>query len=162
MPTLTITRGLPASGKTTYARAWVNENPGPRVRVNRDDLRIAMFGAPFLDFHLEEVVSTAQRGQVEALLRAGKDVIVDDTNLRAKYARAWADLAVTVGAGFEVVDFPTPVDECIARDQARQARGERSVGEAVIRGMHDRYLAAGRGFAPVTVAVCEATQEDAS
>ena len=149
MATLTITRGLPASGKTTHARAWVNENPGPRVRVNRDDLRMSMFGAPWLSYDLEEVLSTAQRAQVEALLRAGKDVIVDDTHLRAKYARAWADLAATCGATFAVIDFPTPLAECIARDDARLARGERAVGESVIKGMHDRYVAAGHAFDPV-------------
>lgn len=146
MATLTITRGLPASGKTTYARAWVAQDPSSRVRVNRDDLRLSMFGAPFLDYALEAVVSTAQRAQVEALLRAGRDVIVDDTNLRAKYARAWADLAAACGARFQWADFPIPLDVCLARDAAR----DRPVGEQVIRGMHDRYLAAGHGFAPVT------------
>jgi predicted kinase len=158
MPTLTITRGLPASGKTTYARAWVAQDPSSRVRVNRDDLRLSMFGAPFLDYALEAVVSTAQRAQVEALLRAGRDVIVDDTNLRAKYARAWADLAAACGARFQWADFPIPLDVCLARDAAR----DRPVGEMVIKGMHDRYLAAGRGFAPVTVTATDAAQASGS
>ena len=33
------TVGLPASGKTTYARQWVQEDPKHRVRINRDDIR---------------------------------------------------------------------------------------------------------------------------
>ena len=39
MITLLLTRGLPASGKTTFARAWVAESPTDRARINRDDLR---------------------------------------------------------------------------------------------------------------------------
>ena len=39
MPTLVITRGLPASGKTTKAREWVAADPVRRARVNRDDVR---------------------------------------------------------------------------------------------------------------------------
>jgi predicted kinase len=146
MPTLTITRGLPASGKTTYARGYVAEDQDRRARVNRDDLRVAMYGKPVLDASGERAVTTAQQSAVRALLQSGRDVIVDDTNLRARYARAWADLAASEGASFEVVDFTTPVDECVARDAAR----DRHVGESVIRRLHDRYIAGGRGFAPVT------------
>ena len=39
MPKLILTRGIPASGKSTWAKAWVQEDPQRRVRVNRDDLR---------------------------------------------------------------------------------------------------------------------------
>ena len=39
MTALVITRGLPGSGKTTYARAWVAEDREHRARVNRDDIR---------------------------------------------------------------------------------------------------------------------------
>lgn len=45
MAKLIITRDLPASGKTTWARSWVAEDPIHRTRVNRDDIR-AMFGVP--------------------------------------------------------------------------------------------------------------------
>jgi predicted kinase len=146
MNSLLITRGLPASGKSMYARTWVAEDPSRRVRVNRDDLRQLAFGQPILDHAGETTVTVMQQAAVRALLQAGRDVIVDDTHLRAKYARQWADLAAEVGAAFAVVDFDTPLEVCLARDAAR----ERPVGEQVIRGMHARFLASGGGFAPVT------------
>jgi predicted kinase len=39
MGKLILTRGVPASGKSTWAKAWVEEDPLNRVRVNRDNLR---------------------------------------------------------------------------------------------------------------------------
>lgn len=132
--TLTITRGYPGSGKTTAALLWVSQAPG-RVRVNRDDLRVTLYGQHRLDFLQEQTVTTVQHAAVRALLDAGKHVIVDDTNLRLRYARAFADIAVEKGVVLDVWDMPVPVDECIARDAAR----DRVVGEDVIVGMAARF-----------------------
>ena len=147
---LVITRGLPASGKSTWARAWVQEGPR-RARVNRDDLRVMMFGADRLPDSGEKAVSVAQRAAVEALLQAGREVVVDDLNLRLTYARGWADLAAAVGARFQVRDFTdVPLEVCLTRDAARLAAGERGVGEAVLRDLHARFLSTG-ALPPVPV-----------
>lgn len=37
-----LTRGIPGSGKSTWARAWVEESPETRIRINYDDLRNMM------------------------------------------------------------------------------------------------------------------------
>ena len=136
MTRLLITRGLPASGKTTFARKLQ-----PRVvRVNRDDLRLMLHGERLFTQWAEAQVTHAQRAAVEALLRAHADVIVDDTNLRGKTVREWAELAARFGAGFEVHDFTdVPLEECLRRDAGRP-EGVR-VGEGPIRRMHERYLA---------------------
>jgi predicted kinase len=133
---LLITRGLPASGKTTFARKL---QPGV-VRVNRDDLRRMLHGRRLLNQWAEGQVTAAQRAMVEALLRAHSDVIVDDTNLRPRTVRDWAELAAKFHASFEVHDFTdVPLAECLRRDAARPE--EDQVGERGIRGMFDRYLA---------------------
>jgi predicted kinase len=138
-----ITRGLPASGKSSWARAWVAEGPR-RARVNRDDLRMTTFGRHVLAGWQEKVVTSAQRAAAEAILREDVDVVVDDTNLRLRHARAWADLADRLGARFEVRDFTdVPLEVCLARDAARIAVGERGVGEDLIRGLHARFLGSG-------------------
>lgn len=131
MPTLTITRGLSGSGKTT----WAQSQPG--IRVNRDDIRMQLFGRFYtFDYASETTVSRLQQQAVESLIRTGLDVIVDDTNLRLKYARAWATMAARLDAEFICVDFDVDIETCISRDAARV---HHSVGEAVIRGMATRY-----------------------
>jgi predicted kinase len=142
--TLWICRGLPASGKTTWAREQVDAcPPGEVVRLNRDDLRRMMLPATYREpvFHAEEQVSKVQHGPIVALLRAGTGVIVDDTNLRVKNVRNLAMLAAQVDASWSCVDFlDVPLDECLRRDAARAD----SVGEEVIRRMFDKFLAGGR------------------
>lgn len=136
MPELIITRGLPASGKTTFAREWVAADPLTRTRVNRDDLRWNMFGAYWgLDWSQEKTITVAQHAAVRALLEAGQSVIVDDTHLRVRYARQYADIAHEHGADFRVLDFEVDVETCIKRDAAR----DRVVGEDVIREMHQKF-----------------------
>ncbi len=135
MTRLLITRGLPASGKTTFARKL---QPYV-VRVNRDDLRLMLHGRRLFTQWAEAQVTAVQRTMVEALLRARATVIVDDTNLRSRTVRDWAEMAARFRAGFEVHDFTdVPLDECLRRDAARPA--DEQVGEAAIRRMHDRFL----------------------
>jgi predicted kinase len=143
MATLTVTRGLPGSGKTTWAR----QQPGA-VRVNRDDLRRMLHGRYVGASWAERQVTQVQRAAVEALLCAGSNVICDDTNLRGRAVRDLAELAMRCGADVVIRDFTdVPVEECIARDAVR-SEGER-VGEQVIRNMHERYLAGRRLPLPV-------------
>ena len=144
MTRLLITRGLPASGKTTFARKLQPQV----VRVNRDDLRRMLHGQRLFTQWAEGQVTQAQRAAVEALLRAHADVIVDDTNLRARTVREWAELAARFHAQFEVHDFTdVPVEECVRRDAERS--GFDHVGEAGIRKMYDRYLAGKRLPLPI-------------
>lgn len=136
MSRLIITRGLPASGKTSFARRL---QPSV-VRVNRDDLRRMLHGVRLFTQWAEGQVTIVQRAQVEALLRARVDVIVDDTNLRSRTVRDWAELAARFGASFEVHDFTdVPLEECLRRDAGRPT--EDRVGEDAIRRLHERYLA---------------------
>lgn len=136
MSTLIVTRGLPASGKTTWARQWIDADPARRARVNRDDLRQSLYAAPMLTWELENHITTVQRAAVLALLSAGVDVVVDDMHLRPKYVREWQRFAAAHGHEIQVNEFYVTVDDAIARDAAR----DRTVGEGVIRRLAGKYL----------------------
>lgn len=138
MSTLYLTRGYSASGKSTYARAWVAQDPENRINVNRDDLR-AMLTADCakkkVSYDLEQQVTRLQREAAKDALKAGKDVIVSDTNLVLRFAREWANLASDAGAAFEVVDFHTSLEDCLLRNAVREDR----VPDQVIRDQASRF-----------------------
>lgn len=140
--TLVITRGLPGSGKTTYAKTWVSENAHHRSRLNRDDFREMLHGGPQgYDRPLEQAVTWAQQGAARALLAAGRDVICDDMNLQNRQVKEWMKLAAEVGAGFEVVDLTNvPLNTCIERDLERHLAGGRYVGADYISGKYAQFV----------------------
>src|SRR5262249_18315609 len=70
MPTLIITRGLPASGKTTWARERLRTTALRAARVNRDDLRRVLHGGLSGASWAERQVTLAQHASVAALLPA--------------------------------------------------------------------------------------------
>jgi predicted kinase len=144
-PTLIICRGLPASGKTTWALHWLEEKPTARSRVNRDDLRQSLFhlDAGNLTYEQEKTVTYVQHSTIRALLRLGRDVVCDDTNLRARTVRGLLKVARQADAEVRFQDFDTPPALCIERDTQRANAGERHVGDAVIRSFAGRYLKKG-------------------
>ena len=146
MSELVVLRGIPGSGKTRWAMAWVAEDPDKRARVNRDDLRRQLFArdAP-LEASLEKSVTICERAMVRQLLLAGRDVVVDATHIRHRYVKDWAEMASEVGASFRVEDrfLEVPVAECVNRDFLRSEKGGRFVGEEVIQDMARRLKTQG-------------------
>lgn len=133
MPFLTITRGLPGAGKTTYARRLQGTDP-TTVRVNRDDLRRMMWVRPDYSAAQEAAVTVAQETAVRRLLGAGWSVIADDTNVRPEHVDQWCRIAEECGATFVIKDLSdVGAEECIRR-QPERPEGDR-VPEHVIRRM---------------------------
>ncbi len=141
-PSLTMTKGLPASGKTTWARGVVAKSEGQCKRVCKDDLRDMLDAGQFSEPN-ESYILRVRDGIVRMFLAEGLDVIVDDTNLHPMHQRRLQEIAKDERAAFRVHNFThVPMNECIRRD----AKRERSVGADVIRNMHDSFLAgAGTG-----------------
>lgn len=77
MSKVIILKGLPASGKSTWAKAEVERTKKNTVRVNKDDLR-AMMGGYRHDN--EEIVIELRNKLIKKALLQKRHVIVDDTN----------------------------------------------------------------------------------
>jgi predicted kinase len=142
MKTVWILKGLPASGKSTFARKLVSKRPGVYKRINRDDLR-AMLDEGHHSRDNERFALQVRDMLITAALRNGKHVIVDDTNLNPLHEphirELVRDYCQQTGeqVRVEVKFFDVSVEEAIKRDLARP----RSVGERVIRQIYEKYLA---------------------
>ncbi|MCX5151111.1 MULTISPECIES: phosphatase domain-containing protein [unclassified Streptomyces] len=143
-PVVHVMTGLPASGKTTAARALQAEAAGRMRRVNLDDLR-AMLDLPDPErgrsYRHEQTVLAVQDAAVRAAVDGGFDVVVDNTHLTSHIPKR-LKAAVAGRATFVVHDFTdVPVEECLRRDAAR----ERPVGEEIIRILDDKRRNAKKG-----------------
>lgn len=119
--------GLPASGKTTLARALVDllKAAGrPVLWLDGDDLRPHLVGAGHFDDPSRERFYGALTHLVALGLDGGADVVVSATAQR----RAWRDRARGVaGPGhFVEVHVATPLATCVARDPKGLYRGSAS------------------------------------
>lgn len=142
---LLILRGLQGSGKTTFARKWVAEDPDWRFRVNRDDIRKSGYDLLWgLSHHMEENVTLSEIAQATAALKAGLSVVIDATNFRKSNVREWFALANKLGVPYRVHDLDIPLEECILNDMNR----EKKVGEDVIRNYSSRFMKKGK-FPPL-------------
>ena len=135
MSKLIICRGIPASGKSTWAKQWVLEDPEHRVRINQDDIRLMLgkYWVPSREKLVQEIQFDAI---VEALCRKF-DVVIDNTNLDKKVLEKFDRLIKTFeDYEIEYKDFfDTPLSVCIERDKNRDLQ----VSEKIIRNFYNNY-----------------------
>ena len=117
---LLILRGLPGSGKSTFAKKWVNESPGSRVRVNRDDLRMMTFDRKVnLTQKEEEYITALEHSLVVSSIYRGLNVVVDAMHLRPRYVTNWYKVASSLGTTASVHTFEMSLEELFVRNQNR-------------------------------------------
>lgn len=135
MSKILFLKGLPASGKSTFAKDLVSKEPDTWVRVNKDSLRTMLHDGKWSKGR-EKTVQAMQRAMAEAALAEGQSVIVDDTNLAPKHEATYRQMAEKHGAQFEIMSFDTSIEECIERDRKRSD----SVGKDVIMRMFYQFM----------------------
>jgi len=140
---LTITKGLPCSGKSTWAEAQREAHPD-RVRiVCRDDIR-ASLGTRFEDGD-EDLVARVRDYAIDQLLIAGYRVICSDTNLSPKVERRLTQIAKTRKVPHEVLSFMhVSLETCLSRNAERWASGNTKVPDSAIISMSNQFLTESR------------------
>lgn len=135
-----LTRGIQGSGKSTWAKQWVLEDPEHRVRFNNDDIR-NMLGKYWVPSR-ENLVSTIKMNFLIQATNFGYDIIIDNMNLNPKEVTFYKEFINSYNKRdhdkeyeLEFKDFKTPLEVCIERDSKR----ENPIGAGVITTTYNRY-----------------------
>lgn len=139
-----ICRGIQGSGKSSWARKWVEEDPKTRIRYNNDDIR-NMLG-PYWIPERESLVSEIKASILREAMLSGYNIVIDNMNLNPKEIDWINTLIATQNDDWredktdffyetEFKNFFIPVEECIRRDKLRR----NPIGEKVIRDTWRKY-----------------------
>lgn len=125
-PTVHVMHGLPASGKSTFARTL------GVFRFNMDDYRAMMGITPDVwDVDKEAVAVEAMIAGAKSAILAGHDIVIDNTHVTRHLPQRYKSEFGHLGVQFVVHDFTeVPIQVCIRRD--RERAGSERVGEEVI------------------------------
>ena len=141
MSKLVIMRGLPGSGKSTWAKAWVNEDPINRVRLNWDDMRNMM--GPYWVPERENtgVLKELREKFLKHMMERNWDIVCDNMNLNPKEIEFYENIVKEFNEDghpytIEFKDFFIPVEECIRRDAMRA----NPIGEKTIKSLFHKYM----------------------
>ena len=136
MNKIIICRGIPASGKSTWAKQWVLEDPEHRIRINQDDI-CNMLGKYWVPSR-ENLVSYINNAIITKAVSLNYDIVIDNINLNPKNILYIEDIILLCNMKYiiEYKDFfDVPLSVCIERDKKRT----NPIGEEVIRSFYNRY-----------------------
>lgn len=136
MRTIILTKGLPGSGKTTWAVEEVRKNPGKYIRVNRDLMRKMLLCGEG-NRVMEDMITLFRDRMVECSLAKGFDIILDDTNLGDRHFNSMVKAATRVG-DVQVIEkyFDVPLMDALANNKKR----ENPVPEHIIQRMFEKFI----------------------
>ena len=129
---LIMCRGLPWSGKSTWAKEYVKSN-SKACRFNNDEFRL-MVGRPFSK-DIEWMLINQRLEFINNYLREWYTVVLDNTNLNPNLYNEYYQIATDYWVDFEIREFPVDVETCIERDKLR----DNPVWEKVIRSMSKKW-----------------------
>jgi predicted kinase len=142
MHKIILCMGISGSGKTTWAKEWVAEQPDKRIRLNYDDIR-SMFGVYWVPGKREQLMKDTFIYSLSQAMYMGYDIVIDNmSNLNPKHQEEYKEYiekhnAFNEGNEYELEYkwFDTPVEVCIERDSRREIK----IGETVIKQQWKKY-----------------------
>lgn len=126
--------GIPGSGKTTFARKFVDEHEN-WIRIAPDDIRKSITGAA-LNMSRDNEVFSVVYDSIRDELEGGSNVIYDATNCNAKYRRNMLKFVSNIYETQLIVGLVvnTPLRECFDNNSNRT--DEQIVPDSVIENMY--------------------------
>lgn len=136
MAVLVIIQGPPCAGKSTWARAQVEQKPSRRVIISRDDIRHSLG-----DYWVEEreaLVAEIEQFAITEALRRDFTVYIDGTNLEPVRVQKLQALANKLDLPYEKQQLYVSFPEAVRRD-ANDDRAHH-IGEDAIRQFYQKYF----------------------
>ena len=127
-PILYYLVGLPASGKSTWAKNMMDNNT---ILLSSDNLREELYGDINNQEHNGELFNELNK-RVKENLKNGKDIIYDATNISSKRRISFLKELKKINCHKQCIYFNTNFEMCIDRDKKRK----RKVGTKVIEKMY--------------------------
>lgn len=133
MKKILVLQGVPASGKSTWAKEFI-KGKKDWVIVSRDNIRESTgeYWVPERENYITELEEYA----IESALKNNLNVVIDATNLNPKTTSKWINLANKEKVEIEFKMFKISYKEALERDTNR----ERPVGKKVIRTFFSKYF----------------------
>ena len=147
MNKIILTQGIQGSGKTTWAKAWVAEDPKHRIRINNDDIT-SIWGQPFGTPGLYERLKYFRRLMICRAMNENLDIVIDNMNLSNSSLKEIKEMVNEYNEYnlpdlnlddyvIEYKDFTkVPLEVCIERDSKRP----NPIGEKIIRDTYNKYI----------------------
>lgn len=130
MKKIILLAGLPACGKSTFARRLETE-PHAAIVICPDEFRKVITGQDFFRPAEEFVWATVKATVRTILTYRDKFVCVDATNLTVGSRKQWVDIAKELEIPIDIMWFDTPIEVCLERNEKR----ERKVPVSIIENM---------------------------
>lgn len=136
MADLYVMVGLPASGKSTWAKELIEQHviTSKYAIVSTDDLRQELLGDINAQNQNTEVFNEAYK-RIQSYLKKGIDVYFDATNINYKKRMDIINRFKKYADDIDAIMIATPYEECIERNKKR----ERQVPEDVIKRMYMNF-----------------------
>lgn len=131
-PQITVMSGLPASGKSTYAKLLAQEIDA--VVLSSDAIRYELFGDETDQKHNQTVFQELYK-RIKEYLRNDRNVIMDATNIGFKRRRAFLNELKNIDCIKNCIIMATPYSRCLYNNSRR----ERVVPEYAIKKMYLKW-----------------------
>lgn len=141
MPKLIILRGIPLSGKSTYAKKIERFDT---ALLSRDTLRMNLFSLKrYNDYKFskenEKIVTDKFNFVFDIYLENNINIVLDNTNLKESYYKEYVGKAKEAGWEVEIKDFPISLTKAMLRNIVRRIKTGKWIPWKVLKTMQKNY-----------------------